>query len=378
MGGADLMIPGLIFPAEGLPNVEEGELVAITIKDYPFPMAVGTIAIATSKLTPLSNLKGKAVHIIHVYKDHLWAMGTKADPPDLTEMPVQGELEEEDVADGTEALKPVDGVGEAEAPPTGNADEEAKTEVSRKLSTDEIDALLRTSFYQALQFKLTPKHPAELFPMPASTLYSTYLLPSRPIDVGSEVDVKRSSWKKVAKFFKVMEKSGIIKTKEQRGEIYVTGIDWQHKDLTNLKRYKTIESQPPALSSSGPSAGSSVSNTGGSDRGDGGSAEVVDLYKPHGPKVIAIFEDRNRSKDNLFTMAEVRSVLVEYIKEYELVDAQNQRFITIDALLCDALLKKEEYQTVHKLPRDQLLQRLIDKMQPWHKLTIPGKDPVTK
>lgn len=94
----------------------------------------------------------------------------------------------------------------------------------------EIDAFLRTSFYQALQFKLTPKHPAELLPMAASTLYSNYILPSRPIDVGSEVDVKHSSWKKVAKFFKVMEKSGIIKTKEQRGELYVTGIDWQHQE----------------------------------------------------------------------------------------------------------------------------------------------------
>lgn len=102
-------------------------------------MAVGTMAIATSKLTPLSNLKGKAVHIIHVYKDHLWAMGTKAEPPDLAEMPVQGELEEEDVADGTEALEAVDGVGKAEASSTGNADEEAETEVidaSRKLSAD--------------------------------------------------------------------------------------------------------------------------------------------------------------------------------------------------------------------------------------------------
>lgn len=103
--------------------------------------------------------------------------------------------------------------------------------------------------------------------------------------------------------------------------------------MANLKPQKTTESQPPAFSSSRPSAGSSVSNTSSSDRGNRRSAEVVDLYKPHGPKVIAIFEDRNRSKDDLFTMAEVRNVLVEYIKEYGLVDVHNERYIDCTDIL---------------------------------------------
>ncbi|RUP46428.1 hypothetical protein BC936DRAFT_146970 [Jimgerdemannia flammicorona] len=392
MGGADLMIPGLIFPSEGLPDVKEGELVAITIKDYPFPMAVGTMAISTSKLTAQSNIKGKAVLIIHVYKDHLWAMGSKADPPDLTDVPVQGDAEEdeEEVAEGRNVSDTTERTGESEVASAGIVEAGAETELSessKKLSTDEVDAFLRTSLYHALMFKLTPKHPAELLPMSASMLYSSYILPSRPVGVGSEVDVKRSSWKKVAKFFKAMEKSGILKTKEQRGEIYVTGVNWQHNELANLKSYKTVESHPPASSSQAPSANAASSssnsaggggNSGGGDGGSGGSIQVIDLYKPHGTEVTAIFKDRNRSKDDLFTVIEARNVLMEYVKEHGLVDPQNQRLVKIDALLCDALLKKDEYHTVDKLPREQLLQRLIEKMQPWHQLIIPGKNAVDK
>jgi translation initiation factor 2D len=41
------------------------------------------MALDTSKIAVRSGMKGKAVNLIHVYQDCLWAMGDKSDPPNL-------------------------------------------------------------------------------------------------------------------------------------------------------------------------------------------------------------------------------------------------------------------------------------------------------
>ena len=33
-GGANFMIPGIAFPSEGLPDVNEGELVSVVVRGY--------------------------------------------------------------------------------------------------------------------------------------------------------------------------------------------------------------------------------------------------------------------------------------------------------------------------------------------------------
>lgn len=92
----------------------------------------------------------------------------------------------------------------------------------------EIDELLKKSLYQGLLFKLTKEKSTTILPISASSLYTAYILPSRPRDGGMEVDIKKSSWKKLQKFLKVMEKSGLLKVKEQRGESTITSINWSH------------------------------------------------------------------------------------------------------------------------------------------------------
>ena len=58
----------------------------------------------------------------------------------------------------------------------------------------EVDKILQDSFYQALIEKLTPSTP---LPMPTSQFYSAYILPSRPVGTENDVDIKKSSYKKV-------------------------------------------------------------------------------------------------------------------------------------------------------------------------------------
>ena len=76
---------------------------------------------------------------------------------------------------------------------------------------------------------MTPENAQNQLPISASALYSTYILPCRPRGRGSDADIKGSSWKKVQKFLKIMEKNKLLKVKEQRGEMVVTSVNWTHE-----------------------------------------------------------------------------------------------------------------------------------------------------
>lgn len=55
------------------------------------------MAVSTSEIKPRSGMKGKAVHIIHVYEDYLWSMGDKSGPPEHLDISDDEYEEEEDV-----------------------------------------------------------------------------------------------------------------------------------------------------------------------------------------------------------------------------------------------------------------------------------------
>lgn len=53
------------------------------------------MALASKDIKVRSGMKGKAIHLIHVYHDALWAMGDKSDPPEMKALS-DDEYEEED------------------------------------------------------------------------------------------------------------------------------------------------------------------------------------------------------------------------------------------------------------------------------------------
>jgi hypothetical protein len=69
--------------------------------------------------------------------------------------------------------------------------------------------------------------PPSSFPIPATTFYTSYLLPCRPFDVTStaatSVDIKHSAHKSLTAFLRSCAKEGLIKIKEGKGEIVVVG-----------------------------------------------------------------------------------------------------------------------------------------------------------
>jgi translation initiation factor 2D len=148
-------------------------------------------------------------------------------------------------------------------------------------------------------------------------------MPCRPLDVGAEIDIKKSSWKKLQKFLKAMDKAGLLKTKEQRGETMLISVNWSHPSLQGLHKYKTMEvlsAQPTKeavkqTSKPSPQQQEQTSN----------QAEIQEIFKPLGTSMIKFFEEAKHDKDAMYTIPEVRTVITDYIKIHDLVDPQNQK-----------------------------------------------------
>ncbi|KAF9563412.1 hypothetical protein EC968_004866 [Mortierella alpina] len=405
--GADLMIPGVITAGSTpVPDLDEGALVVIRARGNQYPLAVGTMAtpgsvIASSRgsLPP----RGKAVHILHVHLDQLWAMGSKIDLPadwaqgstvplDASEYETDDEEDVEDdhnnersdvgtLAQGLKSTSLSYPEGVLPAQNTGHSvtkhqdriheednmdkpSEQGQDQAAIVLSTEEVDRYLQEALLQVLKFKITEGVSKEILPMNASTLYSSYILPNRARGRAAEADIKKSSWKKLAKWLKIVEKQDLIKCKDIKGELFLLGVNWNHAQLKAFGGHKTVEQQ--AARQAKAEAESSQANA------DEKVLEVLEAYRPNSNSAD-LFESTGRSKDGYYSLTELRSLLAAYFKEKQLADPKNQRIIRLDGVLRSALGKKGEQ--VDRVPRDQTSDRLVSNMVLHHYIGYKGQQP---
>jgi translation initiation factor 2D len=101
----------------------------------------------------------------------------------------------------------------------------------------EVSKILRSSLIQAVK-----ELPPGLLPITASTLYSTHILPSRPsyMDATTPVDIKHSTFKTLAHFLKASAQEGLIKTKDQKGDVVITHIFLDHPDIVAHAPFHTM------------------------------------------------------------------------------------------------------------------------------------------
>ena len=75
----------------------------------------------------------------------------------------------------------------------------------------------------------------------------------------------------------------------------------------------------------------------------------------------------------------MKVILNAYITAKALVNPQKQQLIDIDEFLDGVLSSGKGSNAVpESMKREDLLKRLVDKMQPWHRIEVDGKDPVIK
>ncbi|KAJ3005789.1 Eukaryotic translation initiation factor 2D [Thoreauomyces humboldtii] len=321
--GADLMLPGVVVPPQGFGHFQYGDVAAIAVRGNPLPMAVGTMAVSAADIGKNSELRGKAVHVLHTFGDKLWEHGDRSEPPEMEEM----------------------------------------------------DEILESALLTALKVRL-PNDPKTL-PMTSSELYSAYILPSRPR--GTLLDIKYSSFKKLGKFLKAMEKRGLIKLKERGGETLLVSVNRQHPHIVEFDAPKKLAGDEKLQKEGLAGLVGAPAETGGNAVGTQGSGaakltgpvSVIELYKPL-QKELPLFQHVEHSKNSFYTLADLRNLINDYATLHSLVDRSNPRMIKIDPHLADSLLKREEYTTIDYLPRDVLVQRLVDRMQAFHELKAPG------
>merc|ERR1719235_1329179 len=77
--GADVMLPGVVPPEKGFGYMRAGQPRVVTIPNNPFPIAIGKMLIGTEDVEK-SGMKGKALQVVHHFRDELWSLCGKECP----------------------------------------------------------------------------------------------------------------------------------------------------------------------------------------------------------------------------------------------------------------------------------------------------------
>ncbi|KAG6374045.1 hypothetical protein JVT61DRAFT_4685 [Boletus reticuloceps] len=405
VGGADLMIPGVVQVVSS-PTVLPQQLVSIvqhtvgsTLTRGP-PLAVGRLAVDLNTLK--EGAKGKAVHVLHTWKDHLFDMGSKADPP--------GEMEiKEDELGGEDTPKsePAGADERQESVPDVVATDPGGTNgaASNALPPDELQApasapkskpplrasrqvsdMLRVAVLQAIETKLASLTSAS-FPIPASTFYSSYILPFRPAVVHKsssdeqsppssypQIDVKHSSYKSLVAFFKFLDKQRILSLKDIKPEPLVMSVSATHPDViahrpyTSLRDVQIKEEKREKREEE--------------ERSKVREMEVKESWKPHAASGSArFFTEGGFDSSALYSYSDLKLAVNKYVDARQLTNPRDRLYVNVgtdEVLLSTACAKGEAPENVEFLKREDVVRRLSEKMQRWYEIQAEGKDPVLK
>lgn len=381
VGGADLMLPGVVVPSSGLPDVRQGDCCAVTLVNNRAPVAVGTAAVSSAEMHSLG-MKGRGVCVLHTYMDNLWAFGDKSCPPTLPyaesegqgvngeEYEVDEEVEEcveeeqspgetviDQVCTGTEELSLTE--QEEEKGEKGNEQEDEDDDL--RTPQEIMDALLLQCFFHALKSKVKKSE----LPLLTSTFLRNHMFSCCPS--GKQLDIKKSSYKKLSKFLQAMQQQhNLVRVKElTKGVESIVEVDWNNRELRSFAAPKETDIEAAPVQ----------------DAGEGETPyhppEITTLYSVSA-RLEPLFVDSNKRKGTILQPTEVRGIVTEYVKKNELVDKNNKNYVTINPTLCDCLLEKSEYQEIESLKWDDLFSRTLGKMQECYQVVFPGQAPLIK
>ncbi|KAJ7793012.1 eukaryotic translation initiation factor SUI1 family protein [Mycena olivaceomarginata] len=325
VGGADLMIPGVVHHT---PSLNEGQLVSIS--QYTHAEKPTLSSPSDDRLRDGGQEKGKAVYVLHTWKDHLWDMGTKPDLPEA----VPFALETEPAPDTSSPLATDNNEVENSSPSEDPAapEEIPPMSLKRHAPTHQMK-FLRCSTPSLLQALSTV-----LSEVPASLLfrYRPRCVPSHP---------------------KGLTKHG------QQTEIMVTAVNATHPSVAAHRSYPTTKAQHEERLKEVEQESSHW-------------VEVKELWKPH-LRSVELFEAFGGSAKTLYELAEVRTMLNEYITSKN-----------TDSLLSGAVAPKAKKAKgtepaptaapIEFMKRDELVKSILEQMQAWHEVRAPGKDAVVK
>ncbi|OAX35496.1 hypothetical protein K503DRAFT_696918 [Rhizopogon vinicolor AM-OR11-026] len=381
IGGADLMIPGVVQHASSL---KTHQLVCITeyIRDSTRigpPLAVGRMAVDSGVLSQ-DGAKGKAVFVLHAWKDHLFDMGHKGSPPDpwemnhpaVTDQHVVDEDRPDDTQKDVSADPSVDAL-RSQLEQTQVDDDAPATELTK----EDVSRILHDALLQAIKTSLSTVQNSVL-PMTSSTFYSTYILPSRPAPSPSQpttstpIDIKHSSHKSLVSFLKSAEKQGLLKLKDAKSDVMIISVATSHADVVAHRPYFSLKDIAVRKEKRGQREEE--------ERARVKELEVKELWKPH-LQSLKFFSGAGFDTSALYTHIDIKAALNKYVADHQLVNTHDQSYINVaaDELLRVTLSgKSENMGTTEFLKREEVIERLSEKMQNWYEIRAEGKDPTQR
>ncbi|GAA5982541.1 hypothetical protein JCM5350_006108 [Sporobolomyces pararoseus] len=338
-------------------SIKKGDLVSIVVYDQPqLVVAVGQLANTKQELLKEFNQdkKGKAVITLHARGDYLWQTGsTKSTqaPPPTSIQPQEEEPETESLSTNLATTSLV-----------VDDDDDDKPE---ELTPSQVDQIL----YQSILFSISQLSQTS-YPIPASSFYSSQILPNRPASTPSvSVDLKKSSYKKLSGLIKFATKKGWLVSKEVRGELVIMSGNKEHEDVCNLRSYKTVQMLEQQQQQQGGGGGgnsssngvengtSSTTTTAPSTTTTEGTAIVNEYFKPSSTtlKQFLSLIPHSRPPSDLYLSHSLKQLFLSYLTNNHLVHKNSQKHFLIlenpslsledishQELLVSLLLKKGE------------------------------------
>ncbi|KAL4302705.1 hypothetical protein GQ457_10G015770 [Hibiscus cannabinus] len=410
IGGADLMFPGISVPVAGLDSFSAGEPWAVKVPGNPAPIAVGSTTMSSAEALK-AGLRGKALRIMHYYRDLLWQSveGHYVPNPGFLEDVVvedpsflasnqpsdssEGATCESDVPEScinnenTEGSIDVnDSISDAFAASTQNDYEKSAKEITTddfalksanvadtksdidlsSLSIEDVDSHLDRCLLQALHTTVKDKD----LPIPGSTLWSNHVLPCRPS--GITLDIKKSSHKKLSKWLQAKSSTGLIAVKEDKykKEAMLVSVNRGHPEYIQFKPEKRPVEKVDQV---GDAAASSESRS-------QKALEVVEAYKSS-VHVNPIFASVGADTGKLYLASEATDIVFKYIEKENLVKQTNKAIVVLDATLCDALFKgaiKKGSAYPTEIHKKDLSATFVSRMQAHHIVTRGSESVVRK
>ncbi|XP_065339791.1 eukaryotic translation initiation factor 2D [Cloeon dipterum] len=362
--GADLMLAGVVGHKESDfgGDLKTGQPVAVNTNSNRASVAVGKAARSSQDMKAFPT-QGKGVLILHVEGDHLW-FGTGARPniPDLGLPGVA--LDEESEEENASSAEVEDAEESAEVQEEGTG-EEVKNEVETgleerlqdtkiaeeeaPLGPDFMDELLRYCFLKS--WKTSAKKLA--LPVLTSNFFRLHMVPACPSRY--TLDVKKSSFKKLGAFLKVMTQSGVITIREQtKGVETIVAVNLEHEDLKHFHLREDDYEEPKP-----------------EEKKEKESPHIRELYKITA-HVAPIFKNYHCKKGDLLSAQNIRQHITEYVKQNNLQDPNNPRFVTLDATMHDALIGAGGGSDTVNITWEEVMQKCLSRMTQTYHLTATG------
>ena len=214
-----------------------------------------------------------------------------------------------------------------------------------------MDDVVEQAFLQALR---TTAKKIEL-PVLTSNFFRLYMVPAS----NDQIDLKKSSYKKLSKFLAKMNADKICVIKEQKkGVEVISSIDYEHEKVTS---FRTIKIEPK----------------------DDDSNETPAKFKPPivtelnivTAQVASFFKECKVAKGAGITSVDVRECVKVYVKQEGLQNAEDPSVVNLDPLLAEVVLIKGE-NAITSFRWDKITSRITSKMTKGYSMDFQdGKPP---